>query len=84
MMKLELFHRQDCPYSAKVRECIAGRGLESEIEYRDVDAEPEAMEQLIQLTGDEQVPCLVVDGKPMLESDAIVAFLESYRPSVAA
>jgi glutaredoxin len=29
------------------------------------------------MNGGETVPCLVIDGKPMLESDDIVAWLES-------
>ncbi len=33
-------------------------------------------EDLMKLTGKTQVPCLVVGGDPMLESDAIIAYLE--------
>jgi glutaredoxin len=46
------------------------------VEYRDILKNPKYKEELIKLNGTRQVPCLVIDGKPMLESEDIVRFLE--------
>jgi glutathione S-transferase len=78
-MQIELFHRQECPYSAKVRRFIEAEGLKSQIKYHEIDKEEGSDRKLLDLTGDEQVPCLVVDGKPILESDDIVDWLEDHK-----
>jgi len=72
-----LFHRIGCPFSAKVRDYIEEEGLREDIEYRDIEEDPAAEDELIRLSGDKQVPCLVSNGKPLLESDAIIAWLEA-------
>lgn len=78
-MQIELYHRQDCPHSARVRRFIDSEGLKSQIKYHDLDKEEGSDRALLDLTGDEQVPCLVVDGKPILESDDIVDWLEENK-----
>ena len=75
-MKLELYHRKECPFSAKVRDFISTHGLKSQIEYHDIDEDDASLDRLMQMNDDEQVPCLVMDGKPMLESDEIIAWLD--------
>jgi glutathione S-transferase len=49
--------------------------LEDKVIHHDVLADPKEMEALVTLTGKQQVPCLVVDGKPMHESQDINRFL---------
>ncbi len=74
-MELQLFHKWTCPYSAKVRDFIEENGLREKIEY--VDREEKSNSQKLKdLTGKTQVPCLLVDGKPMHESEDIIAFLK--------
>jgi glutathione S-transferase len=46
------------------------------VRLRDITKEPDALKRLVEVGGDEQVPCLFVDGRPMYESAAIIAFLE--------
>jgi glutaredoxin len=75
-MKLELFHKMACPYSAKVRDFIDAQGIRDQITYRDILEDKSNHDQLMELTGDHQVPCLVIDGKPLLESDDIIAWLD--------
>ena len=76
-MNLELYHRWECPYSARVRTFIENNGLSSVIRYIDIEEEEEAVDRLMDLTGRRQVPCLVVDGSnPILESHAIVHWIE--------
>lgn len=76
-MSLILYHFESCPYCAKVRAAVKELGVE--LEMRDTREEDTYREELIELTGRTQVPCLVIDGKPMHESDDIVNYLrENY------
>lgn len=50
--------------------------LKLEIPMRDIRAEEGARDELIEIGGKGQVPCLVIDGKPMYESADIVSWLE--------
>ncbi|KFG68376.1 hypothetical protein JH26_17645 [Microvirga sp. BSC39] len=76
MLKLELIHKWACPYSARVRDFIEERGLQDRIAYLEVNETEGAKDRLAQLTGKTQVPCLVVDGEPILESRDIIQWLE--------
>lgn len=76
-MELILYHRQYCPYSKKVREFIEKNQIKSQIEYRDIEESNEAMERLVKLTGGQQVPCLVINGRPKLESENIIKWLKT-------
>jgi glutathione S-transferase len=81
-MNLELYHRDNCPFSATVREFIHLHHLDRQIDFRDVGEESDALDDLIELTDDEQVPCLVVDGEPILESEKIIEWLEAHEDEV--
>ena len=79
---LELYYRKFCPYSRKVRDFIAENGLLSQIETYEIGQDREAMARLKNLIGGQQVPCLVIDGKPLLESEDIIAWLaNNVKPS---
>ncbi|MBC7691445.1 MAG: glutathione S-transferase N-terminal domain-containing protein [Methylotenera sp.] len=75
-MKLELYHFNSCPYCVKVRNYIDKKGLKSKITYYDTLQDDAASERLMKMNGDDQVPCLVIDGKPLLESDDIIDWLK--------
>ena len=55
------------------------RSLDLELPVHDVHASSEVREALLQATGRTQVPCLFVDGVPLLESLDIIAWLTRYR-----
>ncbi|MEM9412824.1 MAG: glutathione S-transferase N-terminal domain-containing protein [Planctomycetota bacterium] len=74
MPELTLYHFPSCPYCQIVMECL--QRLQKEIPMRDIQAEPGAREELIEIGGKGQVPCLVIDGKPLYESADIVRWLE--------
>lgn len=74
-MDLELYHLWKCPYSAKVRDHIAELELEEKFNYREIAEDHEALGLLQDKTGGTQVPCLMIDGQPILESAAIVAWI---------
>ena len=75
-MNLQLFHKWQCPYSARVRDFIDEHQLGDKIQYVEIHEVDGAQEKLAELTGKSQVPCLVIDGKPMLESRDIVKWLQ--------
>jgi glutaredoxin len=75
-LKLELIHKWQCPYSARVRDFIDEQGLKDRIDYTEINEVEGAKDKLVQLTGKSQVPCLVIDGQPMLESGEIVKWLQ--------
>jgi glutathione S-transferase len=75
-LKLELIHKWACPYSARVRNFIEERGLQDRIASLEVNETEGAKDRLAQLTGKTQVPCLVADGEPILESRDIIQWLE--------
>lgn len=74
-MSIDLYHKMACPFSAKVRNRIDELGVKSKIKYHDIIQNENAMDELMDLTGKTQVPCLVIDGKPLLESDEIIEWL---------
>ena len=73
-MSLILYQFEACPYCAKVRTVIKELGVE--LEVRDTRENDNYREELVAMTGKTQVPCLVIDGKPMHESDDIVDYLK--------
>jgi glutaredoxin len=75
-LKLELIHKWACPYSARVRDFIEERGLQDQIAFTEVTETEDAKDRLAQLTGKTQVPCLVADGQPILESRDIIQWLD--------
>jgi glutaredoxin len=77
-MNLELLHRWGCPYSAKVRDFLEENGLEDKLTMSELDEETDAIERLVSLTGSQQVPCLLIEGKPMLESEKIIQWLKDH------
>ena len=77
--KLELYYFPQCPFCAHVLHEI--RNLEINVTLKDTRENPAYREELITLTGKTQVPCLVVDSKPMFESMEIVAYLRSTNSS---
>jgi glutaredoxin 3 len=83
-VNIELYHRKNCPYSAKVRDYITAHQLKKSIQYHEVDLEEDSLERLEQMTGDDQVPCLVVNKKPILESDEILEWLEVHEDELFA
>ncbi len=47
--------------------------------HKDGEVSSDPLAKLEKMTGDDQVPCLMVDREPILESDEIVEWLESHE-----
>ena len=69
-----LYVRMTCPYCVKVLRFMKERGIR--IELRNIEEFAVARE-LVAIGGKQQVPCLVVDGKALYESDDIIAYLDA-------
>lgn len=67
-----IFVKPGCPYCMKVDRFLDEAGIE--IEHRSV-ADPANADELVNIGGKLQSPCLVIDGKPMYESDDIITYL---------
>lgn len=62
MASFELFGTPTCPFTQEVRDWLDWKGRDF-VEY-DVEADPEALKRMRQLTGGQRtVPVLVEDGK---------------------
>ena len=73
---LVLYKYDSCPFCYRVARAIRELGLD--VPTRDTLMERGARDELIAATGMSQVPCLFIDGVPLLESADIVAWLRDY------
>ena len=76
--ELILYKYDSCPYCHRVMRVIQQMNLL--VLYRDTKKDSDFRQELKQLTGKTQVPCLLIDGKPMLESLDIIRYLKDNYP----
>lgn len=69
-----LYYKPTCPYCQKVLHFMAAHDLECALRNTLDDEQRRA---LVEIGGKQQVPCLVIDGKAMYESDDIIAYLRT-------
>lgn len=74
MPKLLLYYKPTCPFCQKVFNFMKTKGIS--LPLRNVDEHLEGRKELIEIGGKAQVPCLLIDGKALYESDDIVAWLK--------
>ena len=72
---LDLYYYDECPYCQKVLRAMRKLGIAHKITLKNILTSREAADTLVRVGGKRQVPCLFIDGKPMYESDDIVAWL---------
>ena len=70
---LELYVMNGCPFCLKVKTFLARNGIE--IPERSISTDKDAERTLIEVGGKRQAPCLFIDGKPLYESDDIIAWV---------
>lgn len=73
--QLVLYYFTECPYCQRVLQVIREHQM-SGIETRNIRENPLHKETLIQIGGKGQVPCLVIDGVPLYESNDIINWLK--------
>lgn len=71
--KYTLYQFPECPFCQLVLRELDK--LDVEIPTKNTRTDSEARQELIELTGKTQVPCLVINGEPLLESSDIVDYL---------
>ena len=69
-----LYMKTTCPFCQKVLRFMGENDIN--LELRDIN-EGDNRDELVKIGGKAQVPCLVIDGKPMYESDDIIAYLRT-------
>ncbi len=69
---LVLYEKPTCPYCQKVLAYMQEQDIACELKNT---LEPGVRDELIAIGGKGQVPCLVIDGQPMYESDDIIMYL---------
>lgn len=74
VLDLELYKFDSCPYCQRVFGAI--ERLNVPVRYQDIQKDEAAARRLVEVGGLDQVPCLFIDGKPLYESEDIVAFLD--------
>jgi glutaredoxin len=75
-MELKLYMFEICPFCRKVLNEIESSGR-TDVELHNIHKSELDRMELISGGGKQQVPCLFIDGKPMYESDDIVAWLRA-------
>jgi len=75
-MELKLYMFETCPFCRKVLNEIESSGR-NDVELHNIHKSELDRMELISVGGKQQVPCLFIDGKPMYESDDIVAWLRA-------
>ena len=75
---MELYFYEECEYCQAVFETIAKLKISDEFTFKDIRANPDYAKELIDLTGNETVPCLVNEQGPMKEAKDIRKYLASH------
>lgn len=72
---LELYYRNFCGFSHKVLSYMEEHDITMTTHC--LQTEEGAEQRLVELGGKAQVPCLIINGKALYESDDIIAYLAS-------
>ena len=75
---MELYFYEDCEYCQAVFEMIKKLEISDKFTFKDIRINPNYAKELIELTGDVTVPCLVNEQVPMKESKEILNYLFSH------
>lgn len=74
MKQLKMYYKSSCPFCNKVIAFLQSNGIDLP-ELKDV-TDPSVRDELIQLGGKGQVPCLIIDQQPLYESDDIIQWFK--------
>lgn len=75
MKELKFYYMKRCPYCIKVKNYMKENNIEAEM--LDIHEDPKNQEDLVKIGGIDQVPMLLIDGKPLYESSDIIAWLKN-------
>ena len=77
-MSMELYFYEDCEYCQIVLNTITNLKINDKLTYKDIRASPDLARELVELTGNETVPCLVNADGPMKGAKDIRKYLVSH------
>ena len=73
---LLLYYTNYCPYSQKVLTYL--KGVHKTLPMKNIEKSPQDKAELKKIGGKVQIPCLIIDGKAMYESDDIIKWLSQH------
>ena len=74
MVELTLYYSPTCPYCRKVLNFMQQQNIKIPVKNRDESSANR--QELIRIGGKAQVPCLIIDGKALYESDDIIDWMK--------
>lgn len=78
MQELKLYYMDVCPFCKKVMRYMNKNNVQG-VEMVDIKANEENQRELIEVGGMDQVPMLLIDGKPLYESDDIIQWFKDNK-----
>jgi glutaredoxin len=75
--KVELYYFPECPFCKRVLDYLETAPYP--LTYKNTSETPAYKQELISIGGKTQVPCLIIDGRPLYESLDIIAWLKNNR-----
>ena len=75
---MELYFYEECEYSQIVLNTISMLKIKAKFTFKDILLNPHYAKELVKLTGDVIVPCLVTEDGPMKEAKDIRKYLNSH------
>lgn len=76
----QLYYKKNCPYCVKVLRFMEDNAITLDLRNT---LEPGNQDDLIRIGGKKQVPCLVINGRALYESDDIISYLREKTPANA-
>jgi glutaredoxin 3 len=73
---LVLYYSPSCPYSQKVLRYL--QQTHQTVPMKNVYEKEVYKEELEKMGGKKQVPCLIIDGQPLYNADAIIQWLSEH------
>ena len=80
-MELVLYKFDSCPFCKKVQRFLGEHQIE--VPVRDVLFDKEAKADLLRIGGKTQVPCLIIEGQPLYESNDIIDWFKTHYVKAA-
>jgi len=77
MPALMLYHKTGCPYCHKVLSFLESEGIT--VSMRNITENADYRQELINAAGKQQVPCLIIDGQALFESDDIIKWFQENK-----
>lgn len=74
MPQLTFYFKPSCPFCRKVISYLEENKID--IPYKNIEEGSQNREELIKIGGKAQVPCLLIEGEALYESDAIIKWFE--------